>query len=118
MRDHGLGLVFFAFEIRGQGLVKLHDAVLTVPALLVQGTKTRVQSGAIDVDLVAQLRTTGLEIGEHRLDVTSEKVQHHGLITCPQASFKTSDVLAGMERQRREQGEGTILMPELEDITG
>jgi hypothetical protein len=86
--------------------------------LLVQGAKAGVQGGAIQVDLVTQLRATGLEVGEHRLDITPEKVQYHRLITCPQPGFKTSDVLAGMERQRREQGEGTIPMPELEDITG
>src|SRR5215470_4268115 len=104
MWDHGLGLVFFAVEIRRQGLVELHDAVFKILALLVQSAKARIQAGAIDVDLVAQLRPTGLEVGEHRLDVTSEKIQHHGLITCPEPGFKASDMFASMERQRREQG--------------
>src|SRR2546426_4746173 len=108
MRDHGLSLVFLAIQIRRQGLVELHDAVLEVLALLVQGAKVRVQSGAIGVDLVAQLRITGLEIGEHRLDVTPEEVEHHGLITGSQAGFKVRDVSAGMERQRREQWERAV----------
>src|SRR2546425_13336843 len=111
MRDHGLSLVFFAVQIRRQGLVKLHDAVLKVLALLVQGTKARVQSSAIDVDLVAQLRATGLQVREHRLDIAPEEVQHRGLITGSQAGFKLPDVSAGMERQRREQWERTIRIP-------
>src|SRR5215813_2346082 len=118
MRDHGLGLVFFAVQIRGQGLVELHDAVLKILALLVQGAQARMQGGAIQVDLVTQLRTTGLEVGEHWLDVAPQELQYRGLITGPQSGFQVRDVLTGMERQRREQWERTIRIPELEDVTG
>src|SRR5215831_17679712 len=118
MRNHGLGLVFLAVQIRGQGLVKLHDAVLKILALLVQGAKARIQGGAIQIDLVTQLRTTGLEVGEYWLDVAPQELQYRGLITGPQPGFQVRDVSAGMERQRREQWERTIRIPELENVTG
>src|SRR5262249_6064746 len=102
VRDHGLRLIFLTVQIRSQSLVELHDAVLKVLALLIQGTKVRVQGATIDIDLVAQFRATGLEVGEHWLDVAPEKVEHRRFITGSQASFKLRDVSADMERQCRE----------------